>query len=380
MRRFLVVAASLFVVTALFFTGTRQAVGQDEKKAVEPDPGKAQGELPQEAIAAWEKAGAETGWMGPRWQLGVEFSKEQVGFHTGPSVPAFRFGPIRGGAWPEGLATLPQPEQAFGLELRRITTDENVKELARLKHLTWLHLSLTKITEEGLKELAGMKQLTALHLNVGSPLTPGTRPFTDADLKVLAGMTQLTALELPFTQVTDTGLKELAGLKQLTSLHLTNNKTITDAGLKELAGLERLTDLKLNMTRVSDAGLKELAPLKQLSILGLWYTKVTDAGLKELAGLEQLTMLTLSNTQVTGTGLKELTGLKRLTFLELKGTQITEDGLKELAGLKHLTTLYLTKTPVTEAGEAALHQALPQCRIRLVNGPRVAPGGTGGGL
>jgi len=217
MRRFLVVGASLFVVAVLFLAGTRQAVGQDDKKKVESDPGKANSELPKEVIDAWEKAGAETGWMGPRWQQGVTFSKERVGFDLGHTVPAFRFPYSKG--WPEGLAKLPAPEQAFGLEISRGATDEKVKGLSRLKHLTSLQLNVHKLTEVGLKELAGMKQLTSLHLNAGSPLFPEkNRPFTDADLKELVGMKQLTSLDLPFAHVTDAGLKELAGLTQLTSL------------------------------------------------------------------------------------------------------------------------------------------------------------------
>ena len=102
----------LFVDTTLFLACPRQAASQDDdKNKVELDPGKAKGELPKEVIAAWEKAGAEAGWMAPRWRLGVRFWKDRAGLDAGRTVPGFRFT-----GWPEGLAKLPAPEQAFGLE------------------------------------------------------------------------------------------------------------------------------------------------------------------------------------------------------------------------------------------------------------------------
>ena len=57
--------------------------------------------------------------------------------------------------------------------------------------------------------------------------------MTDAGLKELAPLKNLTTLYLSLTQVTDAGLKELAPLKNLTTLDLTGTK-VTDAGLKEL--------------------------------------------------------------------------------------------------------------------------------------------------
>src|SRR5436853_2890379 len=56
---------------------------------------------------------------------------------------------------------------------------------------------------------------------------------TDAALKELADLKQLTWLSLTVTRVTDAGLKELKHLKQLTTLNLNHTK-VTAAGLKEL--------------------------------------------------------------------------------------------------------------------------------------------------
>ena len=82
---------------------------------------------------------------------------------------------------------------------------------------------------------------------------------TDAALKELADLKQLTWLSLTVTRVTDAGLKELAHLKQLTSLHLAERSTgVTDAGLKGLKHLKQLTWLGLSRTKVTDAGISEL--------------------------------------------------------------------------------------------------------------------------
>ena len=72
---------------------------------------------------------------------------------------------------------------------------------ADLEKVVSLNLNFTKITDEGLKELPKLKQLTYLRL------------FS--------------------TQITDSSLKELAKLKQLTSLNLNNTK-VTKAGVAEL--------------------------------------------------------------------------------------------------------------------------------------------------
>ena len=96
---------------------------------------------------------------------------------------------------------------------------------ADLEKVVSLNLNFTKITDEGLKELPKLKQLTYLRLF--------STQITDASLKELAKRQQLTAIDLGSTQITDTGLKELAKLEQLASLNLNNTK-VTKAGVAEL--------------------------------------------------------------------------------------------------------------------------------------------------
>ena len=136
---------------------------------------KAEG-LPADVVAAWEKAGAEVGWMGPSHRpFGVlEFAARREGLAATRVVPAFRIK-----IWREGMLTkVPASAQAFGLDL-----------------------SFSGMTDAGLKELASLKQLTSLYL--------GGTQVTDAGLKELAPLKQLTYLELGSTKVTGAGVKEL---------------------------------------------------------------------------------------------------------------------------------------------------------------------------
>src|SRR5438270_3236639 len=139
--------------------------------------------LPAPVRAAWEKAGAEVGWMSrPRGRYGVEF-RPGVGEGKPGEVPAFR---VR--RWQAGvLAKLAAPEQAFGIDLSETkVTDAGLKELAGFKHLAALSLGGTPVTDKGLAELAGLAQLESLFLN--------DTHVTDAGLKALAALTQLRLL------------------------------------------------------------------------------------------------------------------------------------------------------------------------------------------
>ncbi len=150
-----------------------------------------------EVIAAWEKAGAEFGWISVNQWGHLDWRSGKAKPVAG-APPAFLFK-----VFPTGrLTALPPPEVPFGLRLNgHQVTDAGLKELAGLTQLQSLDFRETQVTDAGLKELAGLKQLRMLNLGV--------------------------------TQVTDAGLKELAGLKQLRMLNLSGSK-VTDAGVQEL--------------------------------------------------------------------------------------------------------------------------------------------------
>ncbi|HTV46819.1 MAG TPA: sigma-70 family RNA polymerase sigma factor [Phycisphaerae bacterium] len=337
--------------------------------------------LPADIVAAWEKAGAQSGWMDSQgnWYLSTDGQPGEV--------PAFRFK-----QWtPWILFQLPEPNQNFGLDLESTNiTNSGLKELAGFTQLLALNLGYDQVTDAGLKELDSLTQLQVLVLGGNQVTGAGMKELaglaqlnyldlsfthaTDSGLNGLADLTQLQTLDLNNTYVTDTGLKELSGLTQLQTLDLDYDANVTDAGLNELASLTQLQTLSLRNTSVTDAGLialtgltqlqtlnldglhmtdvglKELANMKQLQLLSFFATPVTDANLKELAGLKQLQTLDLGKTQVTDVGLQQLAGFTKLQMLVLGGTQITDSGLKELAGLTQLQMLFLDNTHVTDSG------------------------------
>ncbi len=333
--------------------------------------------LPADVVAAWEKAGAETGWMMPD-EFGVlEF--RAAGVAKEGELPRFRFR-----EWRERmLSQPPPPERAFGLDLSHSrVTEACLRELAGLKSLRALNLGFCKgVADATLKELAGMMQLQALDL---CDMT-----MNDADMRELTGLKQLQTLNLSSTKVTDTGLKELAGMTQMQNLNL-RHSDITDEGLKELAGLVQLQALYLGNIKLPSEkepqgagrpdGAEGAAPLfhrpdgrgperarrhEATAHAGpRRLRRVTDAGLKELAGLKQLKQLAITDTKVTDAGLKELAGFTHMQKLDLRVTQVTDAGMKELVGLAQVQELDLFGTRVTDEAVSELKKALPGVVIK----------------
>ncbi|HMD54167.1 MAG TPA: leucine-rich repeat domain-containing protein [Phycisphaerae bacterium] len=143
-------------------------------------------------LAAWEKAGAQSGWMDSvgHWDAG------KTGLPG--EVPAFWFK-----QWTPGLISkLPAPNQNFGLELVETNiTDSGLKELAKFTSLQSLDIEDTQVTDAGLKELEGLTQLEDLYISFNQ--------VTDAGLKELKGFKQLRLLFIVKTQVTDAGISDL---------------------------------------------------------------------------------------------------------------------------------------------------------------------------
>src|SRR5262249_8178286 len=109
--------------------------------------------------AAWENAGAETGWM--RERSGFLSFRDGLGKAEAGDVPAFRWirKPLEAGV----LSKLPAPDKGFGLDLQRTKlTDVEMKELTRFNQLVLLNLAFNQVTDSGLKELLPLKRLRSL--------------------------------------------------------------------------------------------------------------------------------------------------------------------------------------------------------------------------
>jgi internalin A len=183
-------------------------------------------------------------------------------------------------------------------------------------------------------------------------------------LRELQKLKSLSFLDLSYTQITDAGLNELREFKSLTRLNLNGTgvcgRDITGGGLKEL---KHLTRLELDGTEITDRGLKQLRELKNLTTLSLKHTAITGTGMNELRELKNLNTLNLYAAQITDAGLREIRQLKNLRTLDLHGTQITDFGLQELRELKNLRTLLVYQTNITDAGVKKLREFLPDLGI-----------------
>ena len=276
-----------------------------------------------------------------------------------------------------------------------LLNDTGIKELAALKSLEYLDLSLNNVTAAGLKELAALQNLSTLNLsrtNVADAdleelaalknlrtLDLSWTNVTDAGLKKLAALKNLATLDLSATNVTGVGLRELAVLKNLTTLYLRGpgahmvvppaagrEPSLNDAGAKELAALESLEYLDLSLNNATAAILKELAALKNLIALNLSGTKVTDAEMKDLAALRNLRILYLfGSSNLTDDGVKQLATLKNLTILDLTVTTVSDTGLMELSAVQRLAHLCVAGTHVSDAGVKEFNQTNPKCDLSV---------------
>jgi Leucine-rich repeat (LRR) protein len=253
---------------------------------------------------------------------------------------------------------------------RSWATDADLEQVASVKSLKRLDLSLTYVSDRGIERLKGLDQLEDLNLFAAEFIT-------DAAMAFLRGHHRLKSLNLRGTDVTDTSLAYVAELTNLRTLDISFTQ-ITDVGLEHLASLSQLEELNLGGNKISGVGLhvlKLLPKLKKLSFYGIqrrnagwcWAPVVTDLELDTislLSGLEDLNLgfgvalgtprpndlgpadgeaecRIAGGTRITDLGLTKLTTLEKLKHLDLSGAAITSNGLKTLASLRNLQRLSL---------------------------------------
>ncbi len=142
-------------------------------------------------------------------------------------------------------------------------TDEDLRLLAHLPEITYLHLEDTQITDEGL-----------IHI---------------------AHLTKLETLDLSRTAITDKGLRHLARMRSLKELWLEQ----TDVG-PELRGIEKIENLRaidVACTDIGDGGVARLAQLPHLTDVNVSFTRLTDAAVLHLGNAPSLRLLTAVCTQ-----------------------------------------------------------------------------------
>lgn len=104
---------------------------------------------------------------------------------------------------------------------------------------------------------------------------------TDEDLRYLADVPTVEWVHLSNTKVTDKGLLYLLACPKLRNLTL-DGLPITDDGLAQLIVLKELEEISLSRTQITDAGLEHLAKLPNLKNIWLRGTAITDGGYQRL--------------------------------------------------------------------------------------------------
>ena len=273
-----------------------------------------------------------------------------------------------------GTVKMDKAGRVTGVDLRSSwVTDSDMPLLAQLPHLSYLDLSMTRITDRGLQQLKSAPAIVELNLYYAEQITDeglaaikgwkhlkklnvrGTR-ITDTTLEHAASVPTLQVLDVGYAQVTDVGLDHLASLTNLEELALGGNK-LTDAGLQSLRYLTALTRLDLAGTQRTDSG--------------LWSVSLTESGINAIATLKNLRELRLDGMPVSGRSLERMKTLTKLERLSLQGCKrIGDDAAAVIAsswpGLKAVD---LKGTAVTADAVTSLRQAKPALQILLGDSP-----------
>jgi hypothetical protein len=209
-----------------------------------------------EVVEAWQRAGAEFGWIsinevggGPHWQPLANPGEMQ----SLPGSPFSRtkpeaglYGAVRFTIFPSGkLHKLPGKDLCIRLYLDTCgVVDDDLKEVAQLNKLQWLTLYRSEISDKGLEHLAGLKEIRRIGLH--------NSKVTDEGMEVIAQFRGLEGLGIGMTKVTDKGFAKLQGLKQLWLLDI-GGTGITDSSVDTLLGMKKMRALWLNAD-ISEAG------------------------------------------------------------------------------------------------------------------------------
>ena len=204
-------------------------------------------------------------------------------------------------------------------------------------------------------------------------LTVDAERLTDEDLPMIATMPSLRRLALRNggPRLTGSGFGAFAG-SGLTSLAVTACEGLTTRGFATVSTLRRLKGLVL--IQPNDAALEfgrtQLRNLPSLNQFIVWSERWTDSHLQGLLETK-VSHLWLGETQVTAQGIQWLRGLPSVETLVLAGTRLGDADVPAFALLKQCTQLTVFNGAFTVDGLAALHEAMPQCKLTIRPASRV---------
>jgi len=271
-----------------------------------------------------------------------------------------------------------------GVDLRGTwVTDTDLRELARLPHLTHLDLSLTRVSDQGMQELKNAPGIVDLNLHYAEQIT-------DEGMSAVKGWKKLKRLNLRGTKITDTTLEHVSGISTLESINISNAQ-VTDVGIERLAALPNLKELAMGGNELSDVGVQALRQIPGLTFLdlsgrqgtdsNLWAVSMSEQGLAAVLSLKDLRELrlgcaeygigqegnrfaTVNTMNVTARWLEMMKALPKLEILKMQScSRVADDAIPVLASWPSLREVDLKGTAVTEQGLAALRKAKPNCKI-----------------
>ena len=271
-----------------------------------------------------------------------------------------------------------------GVDLRASwVTDPDLRRLQRLPYLTYLDLSLTRITDQGIEDLKSLSGIVELNLYFAEYVT-------DEGLAAIKDWRKLKRLNLHGTKISDTTLEHISGIASLESLNI-GSANVTDVGVERLVSLHNLKELTMGGNGLGDAGLQALRQIPSLTYLDLggrqgtdsniWAISISEVGLDAVVALKDLRELrfsctsigvgiegarfaTVSATDVSLRWLEKIKALQKLERLRLEGcARVNDDALPALIALPNLQEIDLKGTSVTEKGLTALRAAHPKARV-----------------
>jgi hypothetical protein len=271
-----------------------------------------------------------------------------------------------------------------GVDLRASwVTDSDLRKLLQLTNLSYLDLSLTRITDQGMQELKNLPGIIELNLYFAEYVT-------DEGLAVVKNWKKLKRLNVHGTKISDTTLDHISGITTLESVNV-GSGMVTDVGIERLATLPNLKELTIGGNELGDAGLQGLRQIPTLTYLDLsgrqgtdsnvWAISMSDVGLDAVLSLKALRELRLACTSV-GVGiegarfatvsamdvsvawLERMKSLPKLEKLKLQGCKrVNDEAIPVLAAFPDLRELDLKGTGVTEKGLSSLRAAKPKMLV-----------------
>jgi internalin A len=271
-----------------------------------------------------------------------------------------------------------------GLNLRGSwVTDTDLRRVAKLPHLAYLDLSLTRVTDQGMQELKNAPGIVELNLHYAESVT-------DEGMAALKGWKKLKRLDARGAKISDATLEHISGIASLESVDV-GAAMVTDVGIERLVSLPNLKELSIGGNELGDAGLHALRQIPGLTLLdlsgtqgtdsNLWSVSMSDVGfeavltlkaLRELrlgctgvgVGVEGQRFATVSNMNVTVRWLEKLKALPKLETLKLQGCgRVDDEAVAVLAALPNLRAVDLKGTAVTDKGVALIKAAKPKAEI-----------------